>query len=316
MRLGSLIEAASATVPERISGSAKVALAEHRIRSADSASSRPPPQQMPFTAAITGLFRLGSSCKPPKPPTPQSPSTASPSAAAFRSQPGQKNFSPAARRIQTRKESSSRKSRNTSPITRLVFRLIALALGASSVTSRIAPSRRVLIGPSVRISILSLSDKSIDRDSPLGPHEDRVDFDFFKAAVGQHQIAQLHSNRRHRRHVGLGPPAIPVQQRPKPQAAHRIQNCCGGRRQDQGDGIGQNLGRNTAHANRQADAVDRIASIAPADASKDLPSASVSIWLSRGAIAAAGRQPSCAGAVCAALIAANAVSSPISVTTP
>ena len=56
--------------PTRGSGSAKVAFAEARIRSQLSASSSPPPQQMPFTAAITGLFRFGSSCKPPNPPTP------------------------------------------------------------------------------------------------------------------------------------------------------------------------------------------------------------------------------------------------------
>ncbi len=61
MRLGNLIEAASATVPDRISGSAKVALSLARMRSQLNANSSPPPQQMPFTAAITGLLRFGSS---------------------------------------------------------------------------------------------------------------------------------------------------------------------------------------------------------------------------------------------------------------
>ena len=32
------------------------------------ASSRPPPTAMPFTAAITGLFKPGNSCRPPNPP--------------------------------------------------------------------------------------------------------------------------------------------------------------------------------------------------------------------------------------------------------
>ena len=57
-------------VPELISGNAKVACSDAKIRSAESASSKPPPQQIPFTAAITGLFRPGNSCKPPNPPTP------------------------------------------------------------------------------------------------------------------------------------------------------------------------------------------------------------------------------------------------------
>ena len=53
-----------------LSGSAQLALSDATIRSQDSASSNPPPQQMPFTAQITGLFRFGSSCNPPTPPTP------------------------------------------------------------------------------------------------------------------------------------------------------------------------------------------------------------------------------------------------------
>ena len=63
--------------------------------SADNANSKPPPQQIPLIAAITGLFKPRNSCSPPNPPLPYSPSTASPDAAAFKSQPGQKNFSPA-----------------------------------------------------------------------------------------------------------------------------------------------------------------------------------------------------------------------------
>ncbi len=70
MRLGSLMVAASATVPERISGSAKRAWSAAMIKSADKASSKPPPTAMPLTAAITGLLRSGSICRPPNPPTP------------------------------------------------------------------------------------------------------------------------------------------------------------------------------------------------------------------------------------------------------
>ena len=70
MRFGSFNDAASATVPERISGKANEACSAANIISAERANSRPPPQQIPFTAAITGLFMWGNSCKPPKPPTP------------------------------------------------------------------------------------------------------------------------------------------------------------------------------------------------------------------------------------------------------
>ena len=70
MRLGSLIVAASARVPARISGSANVAVLDARMRSHESASSNPPPTAIPLTAAITGLSSPGSSCNPPKPPTP------------------------------------------------------------------------------------------------------------------------------------------------------------------------------------------------------------------------------------------------------
>ena len=70
MRFGSFIEAASATVPELISGRAKVAVSEARIISHEKAIYSPPPQQLPLIAAITGLFIFGSSCSPPNPPTP------------------------------------------------------------------------------------------------------------------------------------------------------------------------------------------------------------------------------------------------------
>ena len=70
MRRGNLMVAASATVPELISGSANVACSAAMMMSAEIISSKPPPKAMPFTAAMTGLFSPGSSCRPPKPPTP------------------------------------------------------------------------------------------------------------------------------------------------------------------------------------------------------------------------------------------------------
>ena len=59
MRLGSLIDAASATVPERISGKANVAVSDAIRMSQESASSSPPPQQMPLIAAMTQERVLG-----------------------------------------------------------------------------------------------------------------------------------------------------------------------------------------------------------------------------------------------------------------
>ena len=70
MRRGSFMEAASATVPDWISGRAKVACSAAMRMSQDSAISKPPPKASPLMAQMTGLLSPGSSCKPPKPPTP------------------------------------------------------------------------------------------------------------------------------------------------------------------------------------------------------------------------------------------------------
>ena len=53
--------AASATVPERISGRANDAFSEAKIRSQDKAISNPPPQQIPLPEQIKGLFKYTSS---------------------------------------------------------------------------------------------------------------------------------------------------------------------------------------------------------------------------------------------------------------
>ena len=70
MRRGSLMVAASARVPALISGRLNEADSAARMRSQERAISKPPPTAMPLTAAMTGLLRSGSSCRPPKPPTP------------------------------------------------------------------------------------------------------------------------------------------------------------------------------------------------------------------------------------------------------
>ena len=62
MRFGSLMVAASAKVPARISGSANEAVFDARIMSNERASSNPPPTAMPLTAAMAGLSSPGSSC--------------------------------------------------------------------------------------------------------------------------------------------------------------------------------------------------------------------------------------------------------------
>ena len=70
MRFGSLMVAASARVPARISGRANDAVLDARIMSHASASSNPPPTAIPLTAAMTGLSSPGSSCRPANPPAP------------------------------------------------------------------------------------------------------------------------------------------------------------------------------------------------------------------------------------------------------
>ena len=56
---GNLIVAASAIMPDFISGTNEACLAA--IISHDRAHSKPPPQHIPLIAAITGLFKFGNS---------------------------------------------------------------------------------------------------------------------------------------------------------------------------------------------------------------------------------------------------------------
>ena len=115
------------------------------MMSVPSTTSKPPPQAMPLTAAITGLFRLRGWFKPPNPPTPQSSSDFSPAAAAFKSQPGEKKRSPAPVMMAIFRLASSRKALNTSFKRRLAARSMAFAFGRSMVISRMSPTLTTLI---------------------------------------------------------------------------------------------------------------------------------------------------------------------------
>src|SRR5262245_59240710 len=86
---------------------------------------------MPLTAAITGLRRPCSSVRPAKPPGPWSASTGSPAAAALRSQPAQKNRSPAPVMTPTRRSGSPSSLANAPYSAWLVATSTAFARGLS-----------------------------------------------------------------------------------------------------------------------------------------------------------------------------------------
>src|SRR3974377_1874065 len=72
---------ASASTPTLISGKANLACSSITMMSVPSTISKPPPQAMPLTAAISGFSGMGGELRAPKPPTPQSSSHSSPVAA-------------------------------------------------------------------------------------------------------------------------------------------------------------------------------------------------------------------------------------------
>src|SRR5579871_346824 len=220
MRRRSLMLAASGTTPTLISGSAKRACSSSTIRSQPSTSSKPPPQAMPFTAAMIGLSRLRGWLRPPKPPTPQSESVGSPAAAFLRSQPGQKNFSPAPVRIAIRRSLSALNSVQIWLSRRLIARSIALAFGRSIVTSRTAPSRWILT-PSVMSAILPESYKCVDRDdaSAARPHDDRIHVQLGERIEVLGRVARDRADRANeRRHVAGRLAAITIEQAPDVEA--------------------------------------------------------------------------------------------------
>src|SRR5689334_20709132 len=136
----------SGMMPSPVSGSMNCAWSAATTRSAASASSKPPPAAIPLTAAMTGLVRPCSSVSPANPPGPWSASASSPDAAALRSQPAQKNRSPAAVTIPTRRSGSLSRRANASYSARLVAASIAFAGGRSSVISRTPPAAATRTG--------------------------------------------------------------------------------------------------------------------------------------------------------------------------
>src|SRR5215470_5079030 len=177
----------SGMMPSPVSGSRKSACSAATTRSAASASSKPPPAAMPLTAAMTGLARPCSSVSPAKPPRPWSAPAPSPAAAALRSQPAQKNRSPAAVTIPARRSGSPSRRANASYKARLVAASIALAGGRSSVISSTPPDASVRTGgrpapgsapPPGAISGAPLAEHRARDDVPLnlaGPVPDPLD---------------------------------------------------------------------------------------------------------------------------------------------
>src|SRR2546429_2123559 len=136
----------SGMMPSPVSGRVNSACSAATARSAASASSKPPPAAIPLTAAMMGLARPCSSVRPATPPGPWSASAASPAAAAFRSQPAQKNRPPAAVTIPTRSSGPPSRRANARYSARLVAASIALAGGRSSVISRTPPDASARTG--------------------------------------------------------------------------------------------------------------------------------------------------------------------------
>src|SRR6266487_5426778 len=169
----------SGMMPSPVSGRLNSACSAATTRSAASTSSKPPPAAMPLTAAMTGFARPCSPVSPAKPPGPWSASTASPAAAALRSQPAQKNRSPAAVTIPTRRPGSLSRRANASYSAWLVATSIALAGGRSSVISRTPPDASARTGsPLPAISGTPLAEHRARDDVPLdlaGPVPDPLD---------------------------------------------------------------------------------------------------------------------------------------------
>src|SRR5256884_529084 len=185
----------SGMMPSPVSGRVNSACSAATARSAASASSKPPPAAIPLTAAMMGLARPCSSVRPATPPGPWSASAASPAAAAFRSQPAQKNRPPAAVTIPTRSSGPPSRRANARYSARLVAASIALAGGRSSVISRTPPDASARTGslpaailgpppaafpgtPSPAISGTPLAEHRAGDDVPLdlaGPVPDPLD---------------------------------------------------------------------------------------------------------------------------------------------
>src|SRR5882672_10655466 len=209
---------ASGSTATLISGSAKRACSSITMMSVPSTISKPPPQAMPFTAAMIGLFRLRGWFRPPNPPTPQLASGASPAAAAFRSQPAEKNFSPAPVTIAIRRDASSRNSQKMSFSRRLAAASMALALGRSMVISSTPASRTSLICSDM--SFAPEPDHCVHGDGALvhWPDDDRIDVhlnESFESRGGKAGDREYQFNQG--RHISRWPSTKAPQQRRDPE---------------------------------------------------------------------------------------------------
>src|SRR5262245_842109 len=120
----------------------------------------------------------------------------------------------------TRSSGSSRNARKVSPISRDVWRSMALAFGRSSVTSRIAPSRRVLTtSDMLQLPCLRCARGDQQRVGdpgalPFRADDQRIDVQFLDE-VGM--LADEAGNAQNRvdggGEVAFRPPAIAVEQR-------------------------------------------------------------------------------------------------------
>src|SRR5258708_5595306 len=227
--------------------------------SAPSTSSKPPPQAMPFTAAMIGLFRLRGWFRAPNPPTPQLAAGASPAAAAFRSQPAEKNYSPAPVRIAMRRVASSRNSLKMSFSRRLTAASMAFALGRSRVISSTPASRTSLIGSDM--SFAPEPDHCVHRDRALShrPDDDRIDVHFNqrldsrggKAGDREYQLDQC-------RFIGRWPPPKALQERRKPEPPQGAPDCSCGKWRQQADGVLQHFGEYATGAEYQCQSELRV----------------------------------------------------------
>ena len=135
---------------------------------------------------------------PPKPPTPYQPSTGSPAAAAFRSQPAEKNFSPAAgddRHAQVRIVAESPEDLAHGAAGRIVdgvgLRPVERDFQDAALAARLRRRRSWLPHPDQRVDG--------DRALPFGPDDQRVDVELLERVgmrLGEARDGQRRGDRR------------------------------------------------------------------------------------------------------------------------
>src|SRR6202051_1347041 len=247
---------ASASTPTLISGRANFACSSITMMSVPSTISKPPPHAMPLTAAMTGLLSFLGELTPPKPPIPQSESDCSPAVAALRSQPGEKNRSPAPVTMAIRNSGSSRNPVTTSFKRRLAARSMAFAFGRSMVISRMAPFLTVRIPSDLEPPSGNLvqANHCIHRDRTqtcrTDDHGAHIDFDQGRQILGG--VACHTENRADEgAHIGGRLAAIPVQQLGYAQAPQRGLYRCMSPGRQQADAVRQDLREHAARPENQ-----------------------------------------------------------------